>query len=313
LVVNLHGLNSNAAQQQSYSQFDLVADSKKYIVVYPNAVGGSWVINGSSDVDFISHLIDTIRNNFSCNNCLFVTGMSQGGFLTYKLACALPQVIKAIGVVSGNMSQSLQNSCNVAAGLPVLHFHGNADQLVNYNGTTGIPPVLTTINWWVTKNACNTNVLFNALPDINVSDNCTVEKYYYGSGTAGSNVTFYKILNGGHTWPGASPIPAFGPTNLDINASQIIGDFFNQFCSTTTGIVETKPEQLSLYPNPFTSNISIDNTNGSEIFNLSTIAGQTIWTGENINDQNFSGLPSGVYFLDVKNKNGQKTFKLLKQ
>ena len=36
-VINLHGLNSNAAQQQSYSQFDNVADSLGFIVVYPNA------------------------------------------------------------------------------------------------------------------------------------------------------------------------------------------------------------------------------------------------------------------------------------
>ena len=47
LVMNLHGLNSNAAQQQTYSQFDNVANVNNFIVVYPNAIAGSWNINGN--------------------------------------------------------------------------------------------------------------------------------------------------------------------------------------------------------------------------------------------------------------------------
>jgi polyhydroxybutyrate depolymerase len=212
LIINLHGLNSDAAQQESYSQFDIVADNNNFIVVYPNANEGSWVINGTSDVDFISHLIYTIRSNYTCNNCLFLTGMSQGGFLVYKLACSLLQPIKAIAVVSGNMSQNLQNNCAISTGIPVMHFHGTSDPLVNYNGTIGIPTVPTTINWWVDQNNCDTNPVFTLLPDTNLSDNSNVEKYYYGGGINGSEMTFFKIINGGHTWPGATSVPLFGET-----------------------------------------------------------------------------------------------------
>ena len=138
LVLNLHGLNSNAAQQQSYSQMDAIADTAAFIVVYPNGLNNSWQINGTSDVDFLTHLVDSLRHDFSIGNCLFATGMSDGGFMTYKLACSLGSQLKAIGVVSGNMSNALQNNCAVTAGLPLLHIHGTADPLVNYNGTFGI-------------------------------------------------------------------------------------------------------------------------------------------------------------------------------
>lgn len=313
LVVNLHGLNSNATQQQSYSQFDNVADVDNFIVVYPNANAGSWVVNGTGDVDFISHLIDTVRNRYSCNSCLFLTGMSQGGFLTYKLACSLPQTIKAIAVVSGNMSQSLQNTCALSSGLPVIHFHGTIDPLVNYNGTVGIPPVPNTINWWVAQNNCNSTPVLSSLPNTNLSDSSNVEKYYYGGGTNGSEMTFYRIIKGGHTWPGASPVPPFGFTNLDINASQVIGSFFSQHCSVTSGLNELTSKNLSVYPNPFSNRIQIKNLTGLENYQLLNSIGQIVWTGINIENQDFLYLQNGLFFLKVTSQFGQQTLKLIKQ
>src|SRR5215470_10822195 len=57
VVFSLHGLNSNAAQQQSYSQFDNVADTLGFIDVYPNGINNQWVVTTNTDVDFISHLV----------------------------------------------------------------------------------------------------------------------------------------------------------------------------------------------------------------------------------------------------------------
>ena len=313
LIINLHGLNSDAAQQESYSQFDNVADTNNFIVVYPNANDGSWVINDTTDVDFISHLIDTIRNSYSCNNCLFITGMSQGGFLSYKLACSLSQTITAIAVVSGNMSQNLQNNCVISTGIPVLHFHGTSDPLVNYNGTVGIPAVPTTINWWVNQNNCNTIPLITSLPDINSSDNSTVEKYNYGGGINKSEVTFFKISNGGHTWPGATSIPPFGNTNLDINASQIIGSFFLQYCTANLEVNEFLKEKVEVFPNPFSNKLNVKK--GKEIYNyqLLNLIGQIISKGENIEQVDFSYLKKGVYFLKVTSKTGEEIIKLIKE
>ncbi|MDQ3017216.1 MAG: hypothetical protein M3R25_10935, partial [Bacteroidota bacterium] len=213
LVLNLHGLGSNAIEQYLYSQFHLVANAKDFIVVYPDAISNSWDLFGSTDVEFLTNLIDTIRNRYSINDCLFSMGMSQGGFLSYKLTCELPYEIAAIASVTGNMITPWQSSCAGTDPTPVMQFHGTADPTVPYNGTFGIPPIEETISWWVDENDCNTTPDQISFPDINPNDGSTAEEFRYGMCAENSEVVFYKITGGGHTWPGAIAIPAFGSTN----------------------------------------------------------------------------------------------------
>ncbi len=310
IVFNLHGLNSNAAQEEAYSQFDVTADAQHMIVVYPNAINQSWAIGANTDVDFISHLADTVRTRYSCNDCLFFTGISDGGFMTYKLACALSKPITAIAVVSGNMAQFLENNCVIANGIPVMHFHGTADPLVNYNGTFGIPSVETTIHWWVTQDNCNSIPVYTAIPDIHMDDGCTVERYEYPDGNNGSEVIFYKIINGGHTWPGAIPVPPLGNTNQDIEASTLIGEFFHSFCSSATAVKVINSENLiSIFPNPVHQILTVQLPEGFFDISLYDIFGKIIYKNENVSgtiEINCMDIPGGIYFLFLKN--GSKTY-----
>jgi polyhydroxybutyrate depolymerase len=319
IILNLHGLNSDAAQQQSYTQFDNIADNEGFIVVYPNGISKAWAINGNTDVDFLSHLVDTIRANYSCNTCLFVTGMSYGGFMTYKFACATTQAVKAIAIGSGNMAKALQNSSAAAPKIPVMHFHGTADQLVAYGGVPPlIPPVDTTIKWWVNHNNCNPTPIFTAIPNINTTDNCTVEKYYYGGGTNGSEITFYKVINGGHTWSGAVPAPPLGFTNQDINQSAIIGSFFAGFCSATTGFSSvTIDNSISLYPNPFTDQVTFASSTNEKVTVIlyDYLSRQILLqTFTNTTTISTNQLLEGLYIYELRNDKGTiKKGKVIKQ
>jgi hypothetical protein len=79
----------------------------------------------------------------------------------------------------------------------------------------------------------------------------------------------------------------------------------------TTGIentIETNTK-IELYPNPFSNKINLTNTTGKEIFTLINYFGQVIWTGINIEQQNFSYLSNGLYFLRIDSR----TIKLVKQ
>ena len=308
LVFNLHGLNASAAIQQSYTQFDDVANSEGFVVVYPNAIDNSWTTIGDSDSDFLTNLVDTIRANYSINNCLFVTGMSQGGFMTYKFANTTSHNVTAIAVGSGNMSNALQNSSTSAPQIPVMHFHGTDDNLVSFEGTFLISSVENTIQWWVEHNNCNTTPVVTDIPNIDLTDNSTVEKFYYGNGTNDSEVTFYKVTNGGHTWSGAAPIPAFGATNQDINQSEFIGDFFSDFCSTTTSINESRSENsLNVYPNPFTSQLYIDTNSHEELtMTIYNTLGQPI-IKENFEKAvtiNTAHFQAGIYYYEVRDPKG---------
>jgi hypothetical protein len=79
----------------------------------------------------------------------------------------------------------------------------------------------------------------------------------------------------------------------------------------TTGINdlnETK-EAIKAFPNPFSDKINLTNTTGKEFFTLINYFGQVIWSGINIEQQNFSYLSNGLYFLRIDNR----TIKLVKQ
>ena len=318
LVLNLHGLNSSATFQQNYTQFDDIADSLGFIVVYPNGTSNSWTSIGNSDVDFLSSLVDSIRTEYSTNNCLFVTGFSQGGFMTYKFANNTPHTVTAIAVGSGNMSFALQNASASAPQIPIMHFHGTEDNIVSYDGTVLISPVDSTIQWWVNHNNCNTAPVVSNITNSNLTDGSTVEKYYYDGGSNGSEVTLYKVIDGGHTWSGATPIPAFGSTNQDINQSAIIGSFFADFCSETLGTDALKNKvSVNLYPNPFVNQLITKCTSKEEYTlilydNLSRVKLKETFFGNSI--INTDKLPNGIYYYEIRNIEKQlKTGKLIKK
>lgn len=318
LVINLHGLSSNATFQQNYTQFDDVADSLGFIVIYPNGNSNSWTTIGNSDVDFLSDLIDSIHAEYSTNNCLFVTGFSQGGFMTYKFANNTTHSVTAIAVGSGNMSLALQNASDSAPQIPVMHFHGTDDNIVSYDGAALISTVDNTIQWWINHNNCNTTPVISNITNSNLTDGSTVEKYSYSDGTNGSEVIFYKVINGGHTWSGATPIPAFGSTNQDINQSAIIGSFFADFCSETIGINDEESEvSVNLYPNPFLNQLIIQCGSKSEYKfilydNLSRIKLKETFIGNStISTDNLS---NGIYFYEIRDAEKQlKTGKVIKK
>lgn len=324
IVLNLHGLLSNASQQQSITQFDNIADSNGFVLVYPNGnpIGNSsvnkWETIGNSDVDFLSSLVDSIRTNYSTNNCLFVTGFSQGGFMTYKFANNTPHVVNAIAVGSGNMTDLLKNQSVYAPQIPIMHFHGTADSIVPYIGSPpAISPVDSTIRWWVQHNNCNSSPSYISMPDLNLTDSSTVEKHYYSGGVNGSEVTFFKVFNGGHTWSGSNSPSPFGFTNKDINQSKIIGDFFNGFCNPTTGLSEEESNiSISLYPNPFDDQLIIEYMPNTELTfilydHLSRqIFKETFFGSLSINT---NYLPEGVYSYEISDREKKlKTGKVIK-
>lgn len=308
LVLNFHGYSSNALLEELYTGFDQISDQYGFIVAYPDGINNQWDLLTNSDVDFVSHLVDTLRTRYSCNSCLFSTGMSEGGFLTYKLACSLSQPLTAIAVVAGNMPVSFQNTCAVNNGLPVLHFHGTADAVVSFNGMPPlIPPVDSTILWWVNKNNCATSPVSVLIPDNNIADSSTVIFYNYSGGTGGSIVSLYKVINGGHTWPGAIPVPSLGNTNEDIRASELIGGFFQSFCVNTSSTGKTPDTGIRLTPSPVRDILSIQSAvtivqvsvlslNGNELLRKSMADRNVIISLED--------LPPGIFVAEILRSDG---------
>jgi polyhydroxybutyrate depolymerase len=326
LVLNLHGLTSNASQQQAYSQMDKVADTANFIVVYPNGLSNTWNSGfsapntGTDDVGFLSALIDTMIKNYSIDvPCIFSSGMSMGGFMSYRLACELETKIAAIASVTGLMADNVKTYCHSTRPVPILHFHGTTDATVPYAGFNGYAGVEDNINYWIKKNKNLSQAVVTPVADINKTDNSTVTIYGYGSDS--TEVLFYKITGGGHTWPGATfAIPNVN-TNKDINASTEIWNFFKRHCmkQSPNSIPEkSKQEIIRFFPNPFTNELKLD-LYSPEIKSISitNLVGQFVYNLNNFKVPSVISIPSGsfesgVYILKVETTKKQFVYKIIK-
>lgn len=276
LLLNLHGYGSNGLEQMFYGDFRSIADTAGFIIVHPDGTeDGSGItfwnafgLPGIDDIGFLNALLDTISLAYNIDpNCIYSTGMSNGGFMSYSLGCSLSNRITAIASVTGGMYPPLQFSCSSDHPLPVMQIHGTQDGTVPYDGNFGVLPAEETVEHWVQFNNCETTATFTALPDINTNDNCTAEHYLYVNGDNGSSVEFYKIIDGDHSWPGA--FININTTNMDFDASEEIWRFLHQYkLNVLSSTIEINTSSnFILYPNPTNAGtiLQFENTQHREI------------------------------------------------
>lgn len=152
LVISLHGLNQDAPFQQSSAKWEEVADTAKFVVVYPNAINKSWDISGQNDINFLKAIIKEMSTKHSINlNKVYVTGFSMGGMMSYHTANNMADQVAAIGPVSGYL---FSNPVSSSRPMPIIHVHGKADDVVGYNGVAAI------IQKWRNWNGCPSNSTF---------------------------------------------------------------------------------------------------------------------------------------------------------
>jgi polyhydroxybutyrate depolymerase len=216
-----------------HSNFNEIADVNNFIVVYPEGLTFEWYThwnvggwtNGSTvdDVGFVNSLLDDLEVNYNIEtNKIYATGMSNGGFMSFLLACQLSERIAAVASVIGSMTPETYSACNPSHQIPILQLHGTADDIVPYQGQSDMIAIEDALSYWVEYNQTDSVATMTLIDDIDTDDGSTVEKYIYGNGNNGAKVVHYKVLNGGHDWFGA-----FG--NMDIQSSQIVWDFLSEY------------------------------------------------------------------------------------
>jgi polyhydroxybutyrate depolymerase len=325
LVLNFHGYTSNSTEQMYYGDFRAIADTANFILVHPmGTLDGSnqpyWNSGWGGAVDdigFTNALIDSLSAQYNINQSrVYSTGMSNGGFMSYTLACSLSNRIAAIASVTGTMNTNQSLTCSPQHPVPVMEIHGTADGTVPYNGTTGMSSVANTLDYWVGFNQTNSSPVFTNVPNISTTDGCTAEHYVYENGTNGVEVEHYKIINGGHTWPGAPVL--VGTTNYDFNASEKIWQFFAQYDIygkiTPTAITEKSLSNVAIYPNPVSNQLTIENNEVVESVTILDLTGKVLMNKTtNTKTIEVSNLSIGIYFLKIKTKNSELVKKFVKE
>lgn len=230
--------------------------------------------------------------------------MSMGGFFSHRLACDLSNRIAAIGSVTGLMSDSTVMYCNQYRKVPVVQIQGTNDPVVNYNGFNQSFGAEETINKLISRNKCVKPGDNSFLPNKNTSDQSTVELIKYSTCEEQSQIWFYKVNNGGHTWPGASfNVPFSGQTNQDINASREIWNFFKKFAlaESPLSIENLKSDGfIKIYPNPSSQYLIIDSQKDILLIAINDISGNEVFrSSEALKKLDVSQLNNGTYILKL--------------
>lgn len=320
LVFNFHGYGSNAFEQMWYGDFRAIADTAGFLLVHPQGTEldgvthwnvGGWTVGSTvDDVGFTEAMIDTLSLNYNINpDRIYSTGMSNGGYMSFLLACQLSERIAAVASVTGSMTPETYNNCSPSHPTPIMQIHGTADSTVPYDGDIWTESIEDVLNYWISFDNCAEIPVITPVPDINTSDGCTAEHYVYLYGESGTSVEHYKVIGGQHTWPGTFFTSA--GTNEDFNASVEIWRFFSQYdlngsiTPVSVSDFSERPELL-IFPNPTNRQFTLRNLeSGVHPYVIYSTMGQLVKSGyisENNSTLEVVGLEENVYFLQIEDK-----------
>ena len=317
LVIAMHGGFGSANNLQNQSQLSVKSDEENFIVVYPEGVQGGvfdirtwnagWCCGHASatnidDVGFINTLLDTLIMNYPIDiNRIYATGMSNGGFMSYRLACELSDRIAAIAPVAASMTML---ECNPDRAVPVMDFHSYLDFNVPYQGGVGSgpsthysPPIDSILSVWSQFNDC-------MVVSDTITNNTQFMHVVWSDCDCNYQIEQYVTQDGGHSWPGGQATPLGDPTSNFINATDLMWDFLSKYSldciDTSTKLVEEKND-LFIYPNPTnrTINFEINNNLTNLKIAIYNTLGVPIFTTRENRAVDVSQLLPGTYIAKV--------------
>lgn len=243
LVVMLHGGYGSGKQAERQYNWDATADTGHFVVLFPDGVRRSWNAGtccgtasseNVDDVGFLTALIaQTILQEHIDPRRIYVTGMSNGALMTYRLACESSIPLAAIGPVAGTFAQP----CRTPHRTSVIAIHGLDDTSIPYNGGLGLqthdvtfPSVQSTIAWWRAHDGCDRAIVTTAAPITMYRSKCPDDR----------DVELRTITGAGHQWPGSRPLTqaeAFvaaritgrlpAPSSTAMDATAVLWAFFS--------------------------------------------------------------------------------------
>jgi polyhydroxybutyrate depolymerase len=234
LVLNWHAFGSTAVEEQIYTGTDPVADADGFIIVYPNSPDKSWAAGACcanfdggmpnrDDVGFARALVAEVSKTACIDSKrVYSTGMSNGGFMSHRLACEAADIFAAVAPVASNNGVA---NCQPSRPVPIIHFHGTTDKTIPYDATdlsgegVGVAEMM---KRWATRNGCSKG------PETTFQMG-TVTCQTWSDCGEGALVTLCTAEGTEHCWPGALFCPGNKPYTMDISASRDGWAFMKKF------------------------------------------------------------------------------------
>lgn len=247
VVFFLHGMGASAQIGVNVlgPQYHARAERDKAIVIYPEATSKHWndKLGGSypptdniDDVGYLSSLIDLFIRDFKADpNRIYFSGSSNGGMMTYRLSCDIPEKIRAIAPFVSTISQTVAKEFAQAKPIPIIITSGTADSVIKWAGgpikVTRTPSILSgdeNVAYWVGRNGVKKKAKITHLLDVEPGDHSTVEiQHFKGK----NDVILYKIIGGAHTHPTLRTPgkPLVKGLNMDYNSFERVWDFMMSY------------------------------------------------------------------------------------
>ncbi len=253
LLFVLHGGGGSAGNMEwlTANAFERIADRDGVLVVYPEGIGNSWndgrqdlraeaAQRGIDDVGFLRALPAEIAASYSLDPMrVYSTGISNGGFMSFRLACDAADVFAAVAPVTANLSSDVATQCMPARPISVAIVNGTVDPLGPWGG--GLVRVLLQRRGEV----LSTMATLDRLREIddcgpvetgpvidNVADDETTLRRHVARCARGTELLLFEIVGGGHTWPGGVqylPELLVGRTSRELEAGEAIWEFLRRF------------------------------------------------------------------------------------
>lgn len=253
LMVVLHGGGGSHERIRNYSGFNKLARREQFVVVYPGAAGKQWndgrapsrYRNGegaNDDIGYLSLLIDRVVRDYQLNpGRVYVAGPSNGGMMSFRIACELSGKVAAVTAVIANMPARLLERCKPARPMPLQIINGTEDRWVPYNGgkvsANGfgnygrVVSTNASIEYWLRRNRCARPGRSLPLRNAAGRDGTTVDGRVWSRCAGNTEVRLVRVVGGGHTWAGKrSPAPRLmGLSSEEFRAEEEIWRFVSRF------------------------------------------------------------------------------------
>lgn len=237
LLVALHRFTEDAGTLAAMTSFESIAQREGFIVLAPNGPGRRFRfsdVQQESDVDLILSMVDDVAARHRVDhNRIYLTGASNGGFMCFALLREAPERFAAAAPVMAVMPRGLSADPHALPPVPIVIIYGTADRIIppDRNRLAGfdVLNMEQTIDYWQQRNRCTDEPEHTTLPDLDPTDNTRTVRSTYASLDRASDLIVYRVIGGGHTWPGGrepSPRIMVGNQSHDFNASEVIWQFF---------------------------------------------------------------------------------------
>lgn len=218
LVMMLHGYSASGVLEDAYLKLTAQSDALGFLYVRPdgltdksgkkywNATAACCDFDGTNvdDEAYLMGVVAEIQQKLKVDpKRIYLFGHSNGGFMSYRLACNHADTFSAIGILAGAMNVD-PAACKPSKPVSVLHIHGTADATISYDGgkigISSYPPAATSIADWVANDGCDGAPDTSAAPlDLDstlAGAETTVDKYK--GCKQSSAVEHWKIVGGAH-------------------------------------------------------------------------------------------------------------------